>query len=168
MDCSHRCRGVPKDKAALMITLYADNISKEKHSDEKQTSSHLLMTKRLYVNNWKVNNPKLINEQLEQAANNWNELLTTTSGELDLEKCSHDTLHRKFNNDGTVTTSESYDTIEIKVKKKNFRRNISHTWTERERKGDLSRNNIIKRRQSPASTKYCNRHRKRRRKNTFR
>ena len=36
--------------------------------------------KRLYANNWKVNKPKSINEQLEKAANNWNELLTTTEG----------------------------------------------------------------------------------------
>ena len=26
--------------------------------------------KRLYANNWKVNKPKIINEQLEQVANN--------------------------------------------------------------------------------------------------
>ena len=62
---------------------------------------------------------KSINVQLEQAANNWNELLATTGGGLELTKCSHDTLHWKFNNDGTVTTSEYYDNIEIKVKKNN-------------------------------------------------
>ena len=73
--------------------------------------------KRLYANNWKVNKPKIINAQLEQAGNNWNEILTTTGGGLELKKCSHDTLH--FNNDGTVTTSESYGNIEIKVKKNN-------------------------------------------------
>ena len=73
--------------------------------------------KRLYANNWKVNKPKSINEQLEKAANNWNELLTTTEGGLELTKCSHDTLHWKFNIDGTVKTSEFYDNIEIKIKK---------------------------------------------------
>ena len=67
-----------------------------------------------------MNTPKSINAQLEQAANNWNKLLTTTGGGLELTKCSHDTLHLKFNNDGTVTTSEYYDNIEIKVKKKNI------------------------------------------------
>ena len=73
--------------------------------------------KRLYANNWTVNKPKLINAQLEKAANDWNELLTTTGGGLELTKCSHDTLHWRFNKDGTVTTSETYDNIEIKVKK---------------------------------------------------
>ena len=38
---------------------------------------------------------------------------------MELTKCSHDTLHWKFNNDGTVKTSEYYDNIEIKVKKNN-------------------------------------------------
>ena len=75
--------------------------------------------KRLYANNWTVNKPKLINAQLEKAANDWNELLTTTGGGLELTKCSHDTLHWRFNKDGTVTTSEIYDNIEIKVKKNN-------------------------------------------------
>ena len=36
--------------------------------------------KRLYANNWKINKPKSINRQLEQVANNWNKLLTTTGG----------------------------------------------------------------------------------------
>ena len=75
--------------------------------------------KRLYANNWKVNKPKLINAQLEHAANNWNELLTTTGGELELTKYSHDTLHWRFNNDGTVITSDNYDAIEIRVKQIN-------------------------------------------------
>ena len=75
--------------------------------------------KRLHANNWKANKPKIINEQLEQTANNWNELLTTTGGGLELTKYSHDTLYWKFNNDGTVTTSESYDNINIKVEKHN-------------------------------------------------
>ena len=38
---------------------------------------------------------------------------------VELTKYSHDTLHWKFKNDGTVTTSEYYDNIEIKVKKNN-------------------------------------------------
>jgi len=38
---------------------------------------------------------------------------------LELTKYSHDTLHWKFNNDGTVTTSKNYDNIEIEVKKNN-------------------------------------------------
>ena len=41
------------------------------------------------------------------------------SGGLELTKYSHDTLHWEFNNDGTVTTSDNYDNIEIKVKKNN-------------------------------------------------
>ena len=41
------------------------------------------------------------------------------TGGLELTKYSHDTLQWKFNNDGTVTTSENYDIIEIKVKKNN-------------------------------------------------
>ena len=49
--------------------------------------------KRLYANNWTVNKPKLINAQLEQFANDWNELLITTGGGLELTKCSHDSLH---------------------------------------------------------------------------
>ena len=72
--------------------------------------------KRLYASNWKVNKPKPINDQLEKAANDWNELLTTTGGGLELTKFSHNTLHWRFNKDGTVTTSENYDNIEIKVK----------------------------------------------------
>ena len=58
----------------------------------------------LYTNNWKVNKPKLINAQLEYVANNWNGLLTTTGGGMELTKCSHYTLYLRFNNDGTVPT----------------------------------------------------------------
>ena len=72
--------------------------------------------KRLYANNWKVNKPKLINVQLEQAAKKWNEVLTTSGGGLELTKCSYYTLHWRFNYDGTVTTRENYDDIEIRVK----------------------------------------------------
>ena len=36
-----------------------------------------------------------------------------------MTKCSHDTLQWRFNNDGTVTTSENYDDIEIRVKQIN-------------------------------------------------
>ena len=51
------------------------------------------MTKKLYANNWKVNKSTLIKKQLEHAANNWNELLTTTGDGLELTKCLHVTLH---------------------------------------------------------------------------
>ena len=64
----------------------------------------------------KSKKPKLINAQLAYATNNWNELLTMTTGGLELTKCSHATLHWRFNNDGTMTTSENYDDIEIRVK----------------------------------------------------
>ena len=56
---------------------------------------------------------------MEQVANNWNELLTTTGGGLELKKISYDTLHWRFNNDGTMTTSDTYDDIEIRVKQTN-------------------------------------------------
>ena len=69
-----------------------DSYTKQTNKMEKNIIA-FVDDKRLYANNWKVNKPKLINEQLEKAINDWNELLTTTSGGLELTKCSHDTLH---------------------------------------------------------------------------
>ena len=57
-----------------------------KKSDGKKYIIAFVDNKLLYANNWNVNKPKSINAQLEQAANNWNELLTTTGGGLELTK----------------------------------------------------------------------------------
>ena len=108
----------------LMTTLEKSSIgckiiSSNKKIKWKKIIIAFVDDKRLYANNWKVNKPKVINEQLEDAANNWNELLITTGGGLELTKHLYDTLHWRFNNDETVTTSENYDDIEIRVKQIN-------------------------------------------------
>ena len=77
------------------------------HQTKKSNEKNIIVfvaNKILYTNNWKVNKPKLINAQLEYVANNWNGLLTTTGGGMELTKCSHYTLYLRFNNDGTVPT----------------------------------------------------------------
>ena len=109
----------------MMTTLEKINIGCNIISPKKNIIA-FVDDKILYANNGKVNRPKLINAQLEQAANNCNELLTTISGGLELTKFSHDTCHWRFNNDGTVTTSESYDNIEIKVTKTIHKKHLSY------------------------------------------
>ena len=61
----------------------------------------------------------LINKQLEHTSNNWNELLTTTRGGLEVTKFLHDPLPWKFNNHGIVTTNEKFDDIEIRIQQIN-------------------------------------------------
>ena len=38
---------------------------------------------------------------------------------LELTKCSHYTIHCKFNKDGTVTTNERFDDVEIMIQQIN-------------------------------------------------
>lgn len=69
--------------------------------------------KRIYVNDCNINKLVLINKNLERVANNWSKLLETSGGGLELSKCSHDTLHWKFNKDGRLKISERFYDIEL-------------------------------------------------------
>ena len=71
---------VPMMTTLEQIIIGCKIISPNKKHSWKKNIIAFVDDKRLYANNWKINKPKLINAQLEQAANNWNELLTTTGG----------------------------------------------------------------------------------------